>query len=705
MINRALICALAMGASGFSLAPMRARPMPFQFERRPAPTRTFDWVVTIDEQPVDLKALEWVGDDLVVGLRDFMTVLTEGRSSIEKKDGRYTVSFDGKRALILSEGTNQTAKLLYGDSAGEVREELFDNEIGETQIANQKNKIAVANLTSLCRLMGITAYSQGRYISLHTPSYWHGLLSGKTVDRVQRIRDSFRLMPELGISPPANHFMMWARPPARAWIQFYEVRDRGPAPLLSLTRAGAIVANTSDRSGSSVPVAKGAIQRFRQVPQINPGSQLATYIAVVSSSMPSEGDALAALRSGELKGSNVCVVAVQQTVAPRPPLFEVTKIEKTTRIAELLKRWDMSEELFRYFNGLDKEVEIPAGEPVVHVLPDPEIQANLIEEQLERADFRGYYETALGDTVEGLAERLNVRLDLLYELNDDVLTPGIVPAPGTVIAIPKSAAVPTSMRESEFSKEEGIFDIKKASLFEHPREDAKVIMTFNSAEALPCIGVSHDKKWLLLTIIDANGDPMKGYARAADGVLTLNSEKPYTADPKAPNSNSSATYPPSVAPRAVRALGVGLRYLGTPYNYGGNSLRRGIDCSHFVSAILREGAKITVPAPVHSGMEVKGDEIVYAKPGGPWHRSGHKAVAPQGSRNSYRLGDRFIYYGKGSGPSGHHVTMYAGTFTYGKTTYKNVIIESCGSKGVTISNVNRNSRIFRYVLRDHALYK
>lgn len=149
-----------------------------------------------------------------------------------------------------------------------------------------------------------------------------------------------------------------------------------------------------------------------------------------------------------------------------------------------------------------------------------------------------------------------------------------------------------------------------------------------------------------------------------------------------------------------RVVGEALKFIGTPYKFGGASLKSGVDASHFVELVLKSVGGPRVPAPTHQ-QEAYG-EVVYAT-AGTWHRRGKKdVVGPVGSMNDLLPGDRLIYFSEDSkGAKQHHTAIYAGsTIVFKEKTYKNVIIEASGSKGVTISPASRNRSRLRYVLRD-----
>lgn len=142
-----------------------------------------------------------------------------------------------------------------------------------------------------------------------------------------------------------------------------------------------------------------------------------------------------------------------------------------------------------------------------------------------------------------------------------------------------------------------------------------------------------------------------------------------------------------------------LKYLGTPYVYGGNRLEEGVDTSHFVSAVLTR-AGVECPPPPVMNQEQSG-KIVHWKVGRAMR--GDKRLTfkgPSPSLDALRIGDRLIFQSEPlSGHSTRHTAIYIGA--YGK--WKHAIVHaSRTSAGVRVDDLTSSPlwRTYRYAVRD-----
>jgi cell wall-associated NlpC family hydrolase len=155
-----------------------------------------------------------------------------------------------------------------------------------------------------------------------------------------------------------------------------------------------------------------------------------------------------------------------------------------------------------------------------------------------------------------------------------------------------------------------------------------------------------------------------------------------------------------------------LKYIGTPYVWGGNGLTTGIDCSHFVAQIYqRIGWRPVPPAPV-TQQEQMGD-IIHFKPGQA-RRGGqtitlpNPVIARRGSTNLRALspGDRLIFQRGLTDASGsRHTAVYIGKVPkswqarFGDIPY--AFVHASSSRGVTVSSLTQKYywNVYKFTVR------
>jgi cell wall-associated NlpC family hydrolase len=187
------------------------------------------------------------------------------------------------------------------------------------------------------------------------------------------------------------------------------------------------------------------------------------------------------------------------------------------------------------------------------------------------------------------------------------------------------------------------------------------------------------------------------------------------AQPTAPPQNNPPPTDPEPVPIAPAQLSSlsgtralihnAFKFVGTPYRWGGNSLRGGIDCSHFVQEIFRYTKFAKPPsAPVISQEQV--GQVVHRKPGLTtiWRgmRSFDASRVPDNLK-VLRVGDRFIHQKTpGQAISGHrHTGVYVGRVRYRGKIYNHGVIHSSGRRGIDVDELTGYLwKAYRYSVRD-----
>ncbi|HWA83965.1 MAG TPA: NlpC/P60 family protein [Fimbriimonadaceae bacterium] len=159
---------------------------------------------------------------------------------------------------------------------------------------------------------------------------------------------------------------------------------------------------------------------------------------------------------------------------------------------------------------------------------------------------------------------------------------------------------------------------------------------------------------------------------------------------------------------------VALRYIGTPYVWGGDSLTKGIDTGHFAYEVLRQCGYDVPRAPVLN-QEAHG-RIVHYKPGQA--RRGGKTIdldaetthGASTDLKALRPGDRLIFQrGLTDAAGSRHTAIFLGRLPekwrarFGDLSF--AFIHASASRGVTVGSLMEKYYwgIYRYAVRDEKL--
>lgn len=149
---------------------------------------------------------------------------------------------------------------------------------------------------------------------------------------------------------------------------------------------------------------------------------------------------------------------------------------------------------------------------------------------------------------------------------------------------------------------------------------------------------------------------------------------------------------------------IALSHLGTPYAWGGNDLAKGIDSTHFVTAVLKE-AGIAAPNPPIANQEAHG-KIVHWKTGKA--RRGKTIITfkePTPSFSVLEPGDRIIIQRNLSGQLGsRHTGIYIGPYNGKYGHFDHAVVHASVSRGVTVTDLTSSWlwKNYRYSVRDQS---
>ncbi|RYG32366.1 hypothetical protein EON81_20815, partial [bacterium] len=346
-------------------------------------------------------------------------------------------------------------------------------------------------------------------------------------------------------------------------------------------------------------------------------------------------------------------------------------------------------------NGLGANETPPAGTKLSVIVG---IDADQLQkEQNSRYSFKGVYEVRPGETLNSLAETWGVEADDIVAANPS-MTPGAEPQEGDLLNL--------------IVLKDGV-KTKAAELPPVPEEDKS--MAGNTAVTLEkCeIRASSDAQGTVVGSVDKGSYvEILGLIKATNRYRIRYNELMGFADAGKLRLRDTTPAPPAPDPSTDLVAREALKYVGTPYRWGGNSLTQGIDCSHYVAQIFsRIGWK--APSPPVVIQETIGT-MVHCK-SGPARRSGKALKLPNVSQfpsaattmKSLRPGDRIIFQRGGNDASGsRHTGIYIGQVPsswrakFGNIPY--AFAHASSSRGITVGSLTNRYywNLYKYSVRD-----
>lgn len=159
-------------------------------------------------------------------------------------------------------------------------------------------------------------------------------------------------------------------------------------------------------------------------------------------------------------------------------------------------------------------------------------------------------------------------------------------------------------------------------------------------------------------------------------------------------------------PQSLKAKLIELfeQFEGTPYKWGGNSLKSGIDCSHFVEQMIKLAGGPNIPAPVT--MQEQYGTIVHRGARTVSRRGGTEldlSSAPE-DMDALWPGDRVIFQfpGRGDSSGSRHEGIYLGEYR----NLKHAFIACKATTGVALFDLDGKAKAFyAYATTDYYLGK
>lgn len=622
--------------------------------------------VTVDEQPVDIGLVRGESTAFRLPLRNAVRALAGERANVTVKDNVVcSITVDGveRVRMGLKLGAEPVAKVL--DASGKIVRSIDLNEL-----PIRSGERLEMEVESLCRILGDSANLDGETLSLNTPEYWARQVA--LPDEVCRGLNARSVGAGVlfGITPPARRMVAWVRSVNPAYAQIYKLTGGPARPLLAMGLDGKR-RNTPGPNDLVTSIACGASAPARAITE-HIGAvdgKVAEYVGIVVEKR-SGGDPIEAIRNGTAGAWTV--VGMRQRVTPSPLDFSEVPVPAGKTLADVAKGAKMPMDLLLALNGLGQSSKLGPGESLLVIAPN----LKPLPKGGRLADPGDLYEVKSGDTLASLSSTWGQSVEAVLDLNPDLL-PGQALVPGQIVLAPAGVRAAKKIVEiDEFGK-------TKAPTFMHKTSD------LDSAG----VPIAAKKKVLVMNRVEGDlfqiqCDGEVGYVPVVSIALTTEAAEPAVV---------SLPRRPANAELAIRQEA--LQHLGTRYLWGGGSLTNGIDCSHYVSAVMTR-VGLRSPSPPVINQEQSG-VIVHWKQGPA--RYGRRSAFfedPTPPLSVLRPGDRIIIQWDpiNDREGGRHTGIYIGQ--YGRI--KHGVVNATKSRGVAVTELLTNYfwKGYRFAVRD-----
>jgi hypothetical protein len=635
---------LASAAFAWMLTPALS-PAP---QQQPADTSDIlpNMKVELNGAPATIGPVMLDINSYLVPLRSTVTALTGGKATVQF--GRPSCSIKvGERTLVkipLEDEAGYDAELydISGATDRLVRKVTMNDSPINMKLPSGDEALMI-DIETLGSLLGVTVDIDDMSMSLFTPEYWCGLLGLNRRATDGRTFMNAGMLPDMGISPPANPLLFWVRPFAGAFVQIYKLADGKAEPLFAKDRTGAWVTHVHPYDIPAMkPVAARDAARAESEHFGFEGDRFGLYAAIVSTKDLGK-DPIAAINSGQAKDGEFCVVGLRQRVTKSPIKFEVYAAVAGDTFASIAQKFKMPVELLLALNGLKQtdKLEPKNKLAVISGFDNDEVEQRLKFSYVDE----GLYVVLPSENVATLCAKWRVERDIFYEGNPSIPPGAEVSAGDIVNKLRMKIAPPPPPPPPQPVEFDAVGKLKVAArLTQEPGGGSEVAQL----QAGQLVSITHKLPSANQYRVEADGK--WGYVPMEAIAIERTEPDPVTTD----LPQGDATKVPIIAEA--------LKYRGTPYVWGGASLTQGIDCSHFVQAVHSRVNLPVPPAPVHNQEAI--GELAHFKEG----------VAERGGKvydfknppplSSLKPGDRLVFirepYNNRSGS--HHTGLYIGRY-------------------------------------------
>jgi len=647
-----------------------------------------DLSIQLNDQPADLKPVMLELDEYLVPIRDAVQLFSGGRLELKVDPGKaYMIGADGNVLVRIPMEKAGTEALIYAPGSTDPVRKLSMQDFPREVDVKGRGSTTMIDLDLLAACLGVTVDIEGKRLNLYTPDYWCKKIGISDDVAKDRMVKDMPLLPDFGVSPPAKTLLFWVRPPVSSFVQAYRIGETSTTPLLGVNAIGDDVDILTPNDQAKVRAASS--DNPVRAETYNYGMEvgkLQTYVAIVLKKDPGSDDPVKNINSGAIPDTDWAIIGIRQKVSQMPVLFENVAVKPNEDIGAFADRNHTDASLIQVVNGLRPGEKLHTGQKlsVMSGIDENAIRA------MQAASYKitGLYEVQPSDTLKSLAEDWGVSEDQILAANTTI-SPGAEPQAGDLINViePKnqpSAATPEVKQQ--------IVQCSAETFMGTAVTTAAVTLHSTSSPSSPGVGEVAKGEFVELV----------GYIPAQKVYrIHIGKELGYVSEAAlqvrgSPQTMVAAKIDPNNNPVANEAL----KYIGTPYVWGGNGLTTGIDCSHFVAQVYEHIGWPVPPAPVTTQETI--GSIVHFKPG-PSRRGGREiflpnpAVAPQGSTDLRVLkpGDRIIFQRGNTDASGtRHTAIYIGRVPsawqakFGDIPW--AFVHASSSRGVTVSSLTQN---------------
>ncbi len=642
--------------------------------------------IKLDEAAADLGPVYLNVNTYTIPFAKAVTVLFGGKGSVSLSGDTATVNYEGKPLITMPVGTEGPVDVQIYDMDGNVAQSYSIDEPPRLQKVGGQDRLMI-DVDTVSDLLGVANDVEDDTISFFTPAFFCEKLHLSAKKFPDRTAKNLTMVPEIGVTPPANTLLITARGRTNGYVQLYKFEKGEPVPLLGKDQAGKTVVDPNLEAGD-LPRTERCAPNALAVAETMHTGQLPKYAfyAAIFTKKPYDGsDPIDGIREGELRDGDWGVAGVRQRITNSPIIFAPYIVKSGNTIESIADEKKLSPGIIRGINGLRTNEQPPVGRKLMLIA---EFDQKALARQMN-PDYQvtGLHEVQPGDTVESLIAKWKVTKQAFTQANPDV-SPGSELEPGELVAAispinkpqPPNSTVPVE----EIINGRGL---TKKSVVLHKTSDASspTVATIDAGTAIVIAGRLPTLKQYRIVFRDQPGYVAEDDIRLPKPLVTATIAfvrgKPYTG-------NSSKW--------AAEAT----KYIGTPYDWGHADLRHGIDCSHFVEAIYKKLGEPVPSPPVHN-MEKFG-ALVGFKAGACEVGGVSKNFATSLPFARLQPGDRIIMQNRADGPhkSDHHTGLYLGEITLPNGRHLvHAMIDACGSTGVTIHDLDtKYQSIYKYAL-------
>jgi hypothetical protein len=394
----------------------------------------------------------------------------------------------------------------------------------------------------------------------------------------------------------------------------------------------------------------------------------ARYMAFISKR--AVDDPFKAVASGDLKSGEWTMVGLEQRIEESPLAFSVHVVTANeTSLETLGSILKMDSALLGELNGIYPGDKIKPNTKIAYI---SSAAADYVAGQVP-TDYKllGLYAVRPGETLDGLASRWNVSTPQLQEANPELDSEIPMPAGDLIERIGpiQSPAAPVSNEAQTGVAQVGS---QAVPVYKFPGAP-NPIGTLPPKAIVSILGNLKTDGFYKIEFIDPKTD-LRGFIRIPEVSVigTLSS-------------------PPAYADQHLDGVAaIALRYIGTPYAWGGSSLTKGIDCSHFVTQVFKVAGQKCPPAPVT--VQENYGYVVIAK-GNTWARRNGRhldtsAYPSDLAHTTIPVGSRIIIqYRDSDAAKTRHTGIYLGAINYKGRRYMHAVVNAGVSHGVRIDDL------------------